>query len=160
MTNAEHCNRYSADLWRFALDLYAAEGVAAACLRLQDDAGIDVCELLWRCWLAHGGLQPAAAAQSALDEVRRWQQQMTAPLRDRRRRLKPLAADNPQLEPLREHLKRAELESEKQALTMLQALAGAPVAGAAFDIVRHHYGLTDNAPRQALDTLIARATAL
>src|SRR5690606_26452407 len=79
-------------LWAFALALYACPGVEAACLALQDEAGVDVCELLWRCWLLHHGARPGPAAEAGLREVRRWQAEVTAPLRTLRRRLKPEAA--------------------------------------------------------------------
>ena len=41
--------------WDFSLEVYAKEGVADACLRLQDDLGIDVNMLLFCCWAGHSG---------------------------------------------------------------------------------------------------------
>jgi len=38
--------------WDFSLAVYRRPGVAAACLRLQDEAGVDVNLLLYFCWLA------------------------------------------------------------------------------------------------------------
>jgi len=109
-------------LWAFALALYARPGVEAACLALQDEAGVDVCELLWRCWLLHHGARPGPAAEAELREVRRWQAEVTAPLRTLRRRLKPEAASNAGVAALRETLKRAELEAEREALKRLERL--------------------------------------
>ncbi|MCH4564646.1 TIGR02444 family protein [Halomonas sp. EGI 63088] len=108
-------------LWDFALALYAREGVEAACLHLQDDAGLDVCELLWRCWLFHHGLQPADEP-AGLDEIRRWQQEVTTPLRRLRRTLKAEAATRPAVAALRRTLQRAELAAERETLTRLEAL--------------------------------------
>ncbi|RKR07430.1 uncharacterized protein (TIGR02444 family) [Kushneria sinocarnis] len=123
MPETAQSNRFTPDLRSFALTLYDRPGVEAACLTLQDEGGLDVCELLWRCWLAHHGLAPGPAADPGLAEIRRWQGEMTVPLRERRRRLKPLTLEQPQLETLRTHLKRAELASELEALARLQALA-------------------------------------
>ena len=110
-------------LWSFALALYARPGVEAACLLLQDDADIDVCELLWRCWLLHHGAVPGQAAEAGLVEVRHWQREVTAPLRRLRRGLKAAAAERDGVARLRQTLKRAELEAEREALARLEALA-------------------------------------
>ncbi|MDY7116226.1 TIGR02444 family protein [Halomonas sp. SSL-5] len=110
-------------LWPFALALYARPDVEAACLRLQDDAGVDVCELLWRCWLLHHGAIPEHGSETGLVEVRRWQREVTAPLRRLRRELKATAAERDGVARLRETLKRAELEAEREALARLEALA-------------------------------------
>lgn len=108
-------------LWTFALDLYARPGVEAACLTLQDEAGVDVCELLWRCWLAAHGLL-AEDAPSSLDEIRRWQRDVTEPLRRLRRRLKPDAVRDPGVAELRRHLQAAELQAERLTLSRLERL--------------------------------------
>nr|WP_163501581.1 TIGR02444 family protein [Halomonas socia] len=109
-----------APLWDFALAFYAREGVAAACLQLQDEAGADVCELLWHCWLASHGLTVSDGHDAELDALRRWQGELTQPLRERRRELKQRALTNPEIAELRDTLKRAELLSEREALRMLQ----------------------------------------
>ena len=41
--------------WNFSLELYAGEGVAEACLDLQDRRGCDVNILLFCCWLGASG---------------------------------------------------------------------------------------------------------
>lgn len=110
-------------LWDFALEFYARPGVASHLLRLQDEAGMDVCVLLWRLWLNGHGLAPTAHAEQALAEVVAWQRDYTRPLRDRRRWLKPAAADDPALAHLRQTLKDAELMAEKHALGLLEALS-------------------------------------
>lgn len=110
-------------LWDFALDFYARPGVSRRLLRLQDEAGMDVCVMLWRLWLHHYGLVPTVSAERALAEVHAWQREYTRPLRDRRRRLKPAAISDPALAPLRQALKEAELLAEKAALARLEALS-------------------------------------
>lgn len=112
----------AAPLWPFALDLYARPGVEAACLRLQDEAGVDVCELLWRCWLLHHGAVPDVALEASLAEIRGWQREVTAPLRRLRRGLKARAARREGVAALRETLKRAELQAERETLSRLQDL--------------------------------------
>ena len=41
--------------WNFSLELYAGEGVAEACLDLQERRGCDVNILLFCCWLGASG---------------------------------------------------------------------------------------------------------
>jgi uncharacterized protein (TIGR02444 family) len=108
-----------APLWEFALALYGRNGVEAACLTLQDEAGIDVCELLWHCWLYHHGL----TCDAPPDEARHWQCEVTAPLRRLRRALKAEARDDDGVAELRRTLQTAELQAEREALSRLQRLA-------------------------------------
>jgi uncharacterized protein (TIGR02444 family) len=108
-----------APLWTFALDLYGREGVEAACLSLQDEAGVDVCELLWLCWLHHHGLSCAAPP----DEARRWQREVTIPLRHLRRALKPEARGQESVAELRRTIQQAELQAERETLRRLERLA-------------------------------------
>lgn len=110
-------------LWAFALDFYARPGVARRLLFLQDEAGLDVCVLLWRLWLGYLDLAPTPSAEQALNEVHAWQRDYTWPLRERRRWLKPAAARDPELARLRHTLKDAELLAEKAALAQLEALS-------------------------------------
>lgn len=161
MAYSSHSNRYDNDLRRFALDLYAAPGVESACLCLQDEAGLDVCALLWRCWLAHRGRRATETMTPKLVKAERWQREMTLPLRQRRRWLKTQTSERPGLETLRSLLKRAELESEMETLSQLEALGAMaePVAGDAFAGVRAHYALHAPGPQRALETVIAAARA-
>ncbi|PRY71092.1 TIGR02444 family protein [Halomonas ventosae] len=108
-----------APLWEFALDRYGRDGVEAACLVLQDEAGVDICELLWHCWLHHHGL----ACDAPLDPVRHWQRHVTAPLRRLRRDLKPEAQQSEAVAALRRTLQQAELQAECEALSRLERLA-------------------------------------
>ncbi|MGO2131951.1 MAG: TIGR02444 family protein [Halomonas sp.] len=109
-------------LWDFALALYARPGVEAACLKLQDDAGLDVCELLWLCWLSYHSLTLTGQASLLLEPVRAWQRDMTYPLRRQRRALKPLSDESTGLEKLRQTIKQAELLAEQETLRQLEQL--------------------------------------
>lgn len=106
-------------LWDFARAFYAREGVEAACLALQDQAGVDVCELLWRCWLYRHGLDDAIQPHG----VRHWQASVTVPLRELRRHLKPQARQSEPVAELRCRLQQVELLAEREALSRLEALS-------------------------------------
>ncbi|KAA0010842.1 TIGR02444 family protein [Billgrantia pellis] len=109
-------------LWDFALAFYARPGVETACLLLQDEAGIDVCELLWHCWLHRHGLR-LVEAMPELAAIQRWQEQTTVTLRSLRRRLKAEAARNAGVADVRQQVKQAELAAERETLARLQRLA-------------------------------------
>lgn len=122
-------------LWRFALAHYRRRGVAVACLALQDRAGIDVNLLMFALW--HGASGRGRLGRPALRRLVRavsaWQSRVVAPLRDLRRRLKPLTHD-PALGPLgrpisslRAEVKRLELEAEQIEQAMLFAMANPPM---------------------------------
>lgn len=76
--------------WEFSLAVYGSEGVAPACLALQDRRGIDVNLLLFCLWSATerrlaydvGAFRAIAAAAGD------WQLSVVAPMRAARRRLK------------------------------------------------------------------------
>ncbi|MGX1308392.1 uncharacterized protein (TIGR02444 family) [Amorphus suaedae] len=76
--------------WTFSLSVYGAEGVAPACLELQDRRGIDVNLLLFCLWsavereIAYDGEGFGAIVAAAGD----WQRTVIEPMRAARRRLK------------------------------------------------------------------------
>ncbi len=116
-------------LWDWALTAYAAEGVADACLELQDAAGQNVPLLLWAAWCAAEGRVPDEdALEAAGDTARAWQDTAIAPLRAVRRALKPRAPDldDADREAVRAQVKAVELEAERRLLAALEALAPAP----------------------------------
>lgn len=146
-------------LWDFALSLYARPGVEAACLLLQDEAGLDVCELLWHAWLYRHGLS-LAEAPVALDEVHRWQRQVTLPLRELRRRLKADARARPGVAKVRGEVQRAELAAEREALLRLQQMALEPTTRLDFlpharlaNFLADRYQLQKKSQLLALETL-------
>lgn len=76
--------------WNFSLELYAGEGVAEACLDLQDRRGCDVNVLLFCCWLGASG-RPTLTAdrlRAILEASEAWQGEVVKPLRAVRRLLK------------------------------------------------------------------------
>ena len=116
-------------LWDWAVAAYGAEGVADACLELQDAAGQNVPLLLWAAWCAAEGRSPDEnALEAAGDTARAWQETAIAPLRAVRRALKPRAPDldDADREAIRAQVKAVELEAERRLLTALEGLAPAP----------------------------------
>ena len=116
-------------LWDWAVAAYGADGVAPACLELQDAAGQNVPLLLWAGWCAAEGRAPDEdALEAAGDTARAWQETAIAPLRAIRRALKPRAPDldDEAREAVRAQVKAVELEAERRLLTALEALAPAP----------------------------------
>src|SRR3954464_15663396 len=69
--------------WAFSLEVYAAQGVAAECLALQREFGIDVNMLLFCAWLgaARKRLLSAEQFESFEDAVHRWHEDVVKPLR-------------------------------------------------------------------------------
>jgi uncharacterized protein (TIGR02444 family) len=115
-------------LWDWARAAYAADGVAEACLELQDASGQNVPLLLWAGWCAAEGRAPDAdALEAAGDTARAWQETAIAPLRAVRRALKARAPDldDDDREAVRAQVKAAELDAERRLLAALEALAPA-----------------------------------
>jgi uncharacterized protein (TIGR02444 family) len=76
--------------WNFSLEIYAGEGVAKACLDLQDRRGCDVNVLLFCCWLGASG-RPTLTAdrlRAILKVSDVWQAEIVRPLRQVRRLLR------------------------------------------------------------------------
>src|SRR5579872_1176774 len=106
-----------AESWAFALEFYAQPGVADACLRLQNKAGVDVMLLLMVTFTAakHRRLLTYEEIKD-LDEVcRPWREQIVRPLRGIRMRLKegPPPAPCDETERFRSNIKAAELAAER-----------------------------------------------
>ncbi|MDQ0393279.1 TIGR02444 family protein [Labrys monachus] len=112
-------------LWHFALDFYGREGVAPACLALQDGLGVDVNILLLAVFaqIRHGaalGPRDLAAADAL---VRDWRTGVVHALRRLRLQLKsgPDPAPSPLTDGLRSEIKAAELRSEQIEIALLSA---------------------------------------
>lgn len=77
-------NAFNHSFWRFSLALYEIERVQTICLRLQDEAGLDVNRLLFACWL--GGLGRRIQTDHPLwRHLDVWQRDIVGPLRQLRR---------------------------------------------------------------------------
>ena len=101
--------------WRFSLALYGHDGVAAACLRLQDQCGLDVNLLLYCGWAAQCGvaLNEAQLARLAA-QTQAWREEVVYPLRSVRRALKQgvTPVELPDSDALRDAVKQMELKAE------------------------------------------------
>ncbi|MFQ5776287.1 MAG: TIGR02444 family protein [Kiloniellaceae bacterium] len=120
--------------WRFSLAVYARDGVAPACLALQERRDLDVNLLLFCCWAGTCGRALSAAEVARLIEsVRPWREGAVRPLRAVRRWLKAqAAAPRDVAEPLRERVKAAELDAEAiEQWLLAEALPVAERPGAA-----------------------------
>ncbi|WP_285428482.1 TIGR02444 family protein [Pseudomonas sp. lyk4-R2A-8] len=111
-----------ADLWSFALSMYARPGIEAACLRLQAQ-GADVCLVLCGAWLEQRGVIQTAERLQALRQIAGpWQTQVIEPLRQLRVQWRTNAQQDKPLAALRERIKSMELEAERQLLMRLEEL--------------------------------------
>ena len=113
--------------WDFSLKVYGSEGVAPACLKLQETHGIDVNFLLFCGWLGVSGrgvaTQSEVAQMSA--SVSAWHGEIVRGLRAMRKRLKePLGAEDRDLAlTLRKRVQKAEIDAEHIEQLMLAAAA-------------------------------------
>jgi len=118
-------NRLDLDgpLWRFALTFYALPSVAEACLTLQDEAQLDVIQLLAAIY-ADLILQQPLSSDDVADLGRltaEWRVATVLPLREIRRFLKPPRDGFPEERHLlREKVKAAELLAEQIQLAMVE----------------------------------------
>ncbi len=102
--------------WRFSLHIYSGTGVPEACLRLQDEHGIDVNVMLYLLFLARCGRRVAPGDLDRIEAIAgEWRESVVRPLREVRRYLKaPHGAFDAELtNGLRNEVKRIELESER-----------------------------------------------
>jgi len=106
-----------ADSWAFALHLYARPGVSDACLKLQNEAGVDVMMFLMVAFAAvrHRILLTPSEIRKLDEACRPWREQIVRPLRAIRSGLKsgPQPAPNSETEEFRSKVKAAELASER-----------------------------------------------
>jgi uncharacterized protein (TIGR02444 family) len=134
--------------WDFSLALWGREGVAPACLALQERRGLDVNLLLYCCWAGGRGRALADTDIAALIEaVGPWRARVVLPLREVRHRLKDpqLAPEGPAQE-LRERVKALELEAERIQQDLMLAALDPPEGG--------------RAPALAAGNLVVYVTAL
>lgn len=114
-------------LWRFALKFYGLPGVAEACLTLQDEAGLDVIQLLAATYADLVLRRPLSAEDVAGlgRQTAEWRAATVLPLREIRRVLKPPRDGFPEERSLlRDKVKAAELLAEQIQLAMTEQWLG------------------------------------
>ena len=111
--------------WAFALAIYARPGIAEACLRLQNDADVDVMLLLMAAFAAvkRRILLTPHEIKALDDACGPWREQIVQRLRAIRTELKagPQPAPSAATEPFRSKIKAIELEAEKLENHLLAA---------------------------------------
>lgn len=139
--------------WDFSLATYGRDGVAEACLALQEAHGADVNILLFCAWAGCNGVSlDRAQIEAACEAVRAWHEEVVRPLRSVRRRLKSALDGGPPSElqlALRTRVQKIEIDAERIEQLRLAALADAPDFGGFGD-----FGNSGAAP---LDSAAARA---
>jgi uncharacterized protein (TIGR02444 family) len=154
-------------LWRFSLELYRAPGFSDACIRLQDEVGLDVNIIFFLLWNASLKKQFSADDVRATDHaVAAWREIAVIPIRNIRRALKdaPVLPDPGVVEDYRTKIKAIELEAERlehQALSdfFQEAAPGAPAASAVeaarANIAAYENYLGKTFPKQPVETILA-----
>lgn len=121
--------------WRFVKNLYGSPGVNAACVKVQDNLGVDVIVLLHSAWLlCREDRLVDSKTISVLDStVSPWRMQIVHPLRSLRRLLKLAACQVPESEVryTRQLIAQAEIGAERAALAQLAQLSSDIVIPAA-----------------------------
>jgi len=118
--------------WHFSLRFYRAPEVAEACIRLQDEAGVDVNLFFFLLWNASLKRRLSASDVEAIDRhVAGWRQSAVIPLRDVRRALKSASRliDPATSEVFRTKVKGLELEAERLQQEALYAFAQSAALG-------------------------------
>jgi uncharacterized protein (TIGR02444 family) len=125
---APEASRDESPFWRFSLRFYARAKVSAACLALQDEAGVDVNLLLFLLFLAEHQRQVSVADVAKLDAaVVAWRESVVKPLRALRRALKTGIGEISVTvsETFRGQIKRLELDSEHIEQSVLERFSTA-----------------------------------
>lgn len=112
--------------WRFSLGFYRQPAVADACIRLQDEAGVDVNLLFYLLW--HAALERILSRTEVAGIEQRigpWRDQVVVPLRAIRRAIKvpPPVLEAGTAEAYRTKVKGLELEAERLQQEALYDLA-------------------------------------
>jgi uncharacterized protein (TIGR02444 family) len=160
---------------RFALALYGSDGVADACLHLQNRHDLDVNLVLFAAFV--GAERRQRLTTSSLEAVRArvdaWHREVVRPLRAVRQRLKtgPAPAPNEITAHLRRRLQQIEIDAEVIELDQLGALIPVlepmPASGSATEsaaaaietvIKTHTNTALDDLDHHAIDTITGAAT--
>ncbi len=115
------------NFWDFSLSLYAKPEVADCCLQLQDGYAANVNVLLWAIWLERRQVRlTGERLEAALELIQPWDRDCVQVLRKLRRGIKmrfDFAQNQELIVSVREKIKQAELEAEKQEQQWLENLA-------------------------------------
>ena len=138
-------------LWTFSLDLYRSPGFSDACIRLQDEVGVDVNLLFFLLWNASLKKRFSVADVKAADAaVADWRNTAVIPIRNIRRALKdaPVLPDPGIVEDYRTRIKGLELEAERleheALLDFFQSHAPGENAASALDAARANIAAYEN----------------
>jgi uncharacterized protein (TIGR02444 family) len=158
--------------WDFSLEVYGTDGVAAACLVLQDAHQLDVNIVLYCCWIGASGRGALDAGETAemAAAVAEWHGDVVRGVRAVRQRLKGGVAPAPLdlSESLRRRIAKIEVDLEHVEQLMLAATIDRPVdpdagaerraADAAVNVDRYFSSIgrtpSDN-DRAAITTILA-----
>ena len=151
--------------WRFSLRFYRDPAVAAACIELQDEAGVDVNLLLFLLWNATLNKVLSQATIADLDcRIGAWRTAAVIPLRELRRALKspPAVIEPGAAEAFRARIKAVELEAERlQQQTMYElaqslqfAPASSPVEAARANVAAYGAIMPRAFPPAAVVTIL------
>lgn len=111
--------------WDFSLEIYGADGVAPACLALQEAHQLDINVVLFCCWIGASGrgALDAGEAEAMTAAVAEWHAEVVRAVRAVRQLLKDGLAPAPieLSEPLRRRIAKIEVELEHVEQLMLAA---------------------------------------
>ena len=133
--------------WDFVSRLYAAQGVAPACLDLQERHGIDVTFMLFCLWRGSVSAKPLGAHMPALAATaREWHEAVVLPLRAARRRLKAeaIASPRPEARALYKTVMAAEIDCESWGQLFLKFIVSHPAVTAAIPATSKPKNMADN----------------
>lgn len=122
--------------WDFSIEVYDKEGVAPACLALQEAHRLDINVLLWCLWLGASGRGRASQEQvgQVLETVEPWHEAVVRGMRAIRRRMKEGVSGMPAeySEPLRKRVAALEIQCEHaEQIALAGAIERAPDESAA-----------------------------
>jgi uncharacterized protein (TIGR02444 family) len=152
--------------WRFSIGFYRDPQVAAACIELQDQAGVDVNILMFLLWSATlNRILPKASVEDLERWIGAWREASVVPLRALRRALKspPPVIEAGAAEAFRTRIKAVELEAERLQQHTMYGLAdalpfehaAAPTAAAAANVAAYQAISPHIFPQGAVDTILA-----
>jgi uncharacterized protein (TIGR02444 family) len=168
MTGAEtRSSLQGSPFWRFSLGFYRRPEVAAACIELQERAGVDVNLLLFLLWQATLKRALSSAEVAALEQrIAPWRNATVIPLRSVRRSLKspPALVAAATAELFRTKIKAVELEAERLQQEAMNELARASPIGrerpstqdaARANVASYAAIARVSFPKSAIETLLA-----